>query len=77
MPLGKEFKRRSDVTDSGCETLDSVSSNTTPCQDRENENRDEDENQTQDEWLESLGVENSEIRRINSSQVIVKYTEAC
>ena len=69
MPLRKESKRRSDVTDSGCETLDMSASNTTSQFDQlDEQNLDDEEDETQDEWLQSLGVENSEIRRINSSQ---------
>lgn len=71
MPLKKDSKRRSDTIDSGCDTVDSTLSNTSNF--IENENPDDEEDQTQDEWLESLGVENSEIRKINNSQVIFKY----
>ncbi|CAK9823978.1 Protein downstream neighbor of son homolog [Anthophora retusa] len=67
MPLRKDFKRRSDVSDSGCETLDTTVSNTMLANHVENQYPD-DEDETQDEWLQSLGVENSEIRKINSSQ---------
>ena len=72
MPLRKDSKRRSDVTDSGCDTIDSVASNTTFSY-TENQNLDDEDDETQDEWLQSLGVENSEIRKINNSQVIFKY----
>ncbi|KAK1131981.1 hypothetical protein K0M31_016123 [Melipona bicolor] len=68
MPLRKESKRRSDVTDSGCDTVDSVASNTTLFSYTENQNLDDEDDETQDEWLQSLGVENSEIRKINNSQ---------
>lgn len=69
MPLKKDFKRRSDVTDSGCDSLDvPVSNNTTQSNHSEDQSHD-DEDETQDEWLQSLGVENSEIRKIHSSQV--------
>lgn len=74
MPLRKDSKRRSDITDSGCDTVDSVASNTTLFSYTENQNLDDEEDETQDEWLQSLGVENSEIRKINSSQVIFRYT---
>lgn len=60
MPLKKEYKRASDPTDSGCDTLDSSSSALT---------LNDEEDEAQDKWLQSLGVENSEIRKINSSQV--------
>lgn len=73
MPLRKYSKRRSDVTDSGCDTVDSTISNTTSVTCTENQNLDDEEDETQDEWLQSLGVENSEIRKINSSQVTLKY----
>lgn len=66
MPLKKDSKRRSDTIDSGCDTVDSTLSNASNF--TENENPDDEEDQTQDEWLESLGVENSEIRKINNSQ---------
>ncbi|XP_046832699.1 protein downstream neighbor of son homolog [Vespa crabro] len=59
MPLKKEHKRPSDPTDSGCETLDSSSSALII---------NDEEDEAQDKWLQSLGVENSEIRKINSSQ---------
>nr|XP_050863076.1 protein downstream neighbor of son homolog [Vespula vulgaris] len=59
MPLKIDYKRPSDPTDSGCETLDSNSSVLIP---------NEEEDEAQDKWLQSLGVENSEIRKINSSQ---------
>lgn len=62
MPLKIDYKRPSDPTDSGCETLDSNSSVLIP---------NEEEDEAQDKWLQSLGVENSEIRKINSSQVHV------
>ncbi|XP_033340537.2 humpty dumpty [Megalopta genalis] len=68
MPLRKEFKRRSDVTDSGCDTFDaSTINNATETNHSEDQSVDDDD-ETQDEWLQSLGVENSEIRRIQSSQ---------
>lgn len=63
MPLKMDHKRPSDPTDSGCETLDSNSSIL---------NLNDEEDEAQDKWLQSLGVENSEIRKINSSQVDVK-----
>ncbi|XP_003487471.1 protein downstream neighbor of son homolog [Bombus impatiens] len=64
MPLRKDCKRQSDVTDSGCDTADSATSLSYT----ENQNLDDEEDETQDEWLQSLGVENSEIRKINNSQ---------
>ncbi|XP_034186224.1 humpty dumpty isoform X1 [Osmia lignaria lignaria] len=72
MPLRKELKRYSDGADSGCVTSDlSQSSATTVVNNTEqqNFNDDDDEDEPQDEWLQSLGVENSEIRKINSSKV--------
>ncbi|XP_053980405.1 protein downstream neighbor of son homolog isoform X1 [Hylaeus volcanicus] len=69
MPLRKDFKRRSDAGDSGCETQDSSISNATvQLSHAEDQAPDDDEDETQDEWLQSLGVDNTEIRKINSSQ---------
>lgn len=71
MPLRKDSKRRSDVTDSDSKTADTVS-NTADCQQEINkyeEEEEEEDDETQDAWLESLGVENSEIKKINHSQV--------
>ncbi|XP_071561610.1 protein downstream neighbor of son homolog [Temnothorax nylanderi] len=66
MPLRKDYKRRSDPTDSDSKTAD-VS--TVDCQqESENYEEEEDDDETQDAWLESLGVENSEIKKINHSQ---------
>ncbi|XP_043486917.1 protein downstream neighbor of son homolog isoform X1 [Polistes fuscatus] len=59
MPLKKEHKKTLNLSDSGCETLDSCSSSTV---------LNEEEDEAQDKWLQSLGVENSEIKKINSSQ---------
>ncbi|KAK0178992.1 hypothetical protein PV327_007820 [Microctonus hyperodae] len=69
MPLRPNGKRRSDVTESGYDTLDSNISNS---HDR-NENSDDlknDDNEDEDEenLLESLGIEDSEIRKINKYQ---------
>ncbi|XP_066586454.1 protein downstream neighbor of son homolog isoform X2 [Prorops nasuta] len=70
MPLRKDCKRLSDATDSGFETLDSSSLNITASLLQEDsailDNDDDDE--TQDEWLQSLGVDDSEIKKINSLQ---------
>lgn len=62
MPLKKEFKRRSDATDSGLETLDSCSSHAKDslCDDGS------DDHESQTEWLESLGIEDSELIKISS-----------
>lgn len=69
MPLRKDNKRRSDTGDSGCETLDSCASTATLTANEETDMVvDDEEDEAQDKWLESLGVENSEIRKINSSQ---------
>ncbi|XP_076277143.1 humpty dumpty isoform X2 [Lasioglossum baleicum] len=68
MPLRKDSKRRSDVTDSGCDTLDAPAMTGTESNQSESQSVDDDEDETQDEWLQSLGVENSEIRKIQSSQ---------
>lgn len=71
MPLRKDCKRQSDVTDSGYDTADSATSLSYT----ENQNLDDEEDETQDEWLQSLGVENSEIRKINNSQVILQHVQ--
>lgn len=76
MPLRKDLKRYSDGADSGCVTSDlSQSSATTVVNNTEEQNLkdddDDDEDEPQDEWLQSLGVESSEIRKINSSKVIL------
>ncbi|XP_046492507.1 protein downstream neighbor of son homolog isoform X2 [Neodiprion pinetum] len=69
MPLKKKSKRRSDTTDSGCDTLDSSASNMTNPTDTEHFNdEDEDEDGPADKWLQSLGFEDSEIRKINNLQ---------
>lgn len=65
MPLRKDSKRRSDGGDSATMTTD-VMSNTTNHQ--QDDYEEEEEEETQDAWLKSLGVENSEIKRINYSQ---------
>ncbi|XP_011876128.1 PREDICTED: protein downstream neighbor of son homolog [Vollenhovia emeryi] len=71
MPLRKDSKRRSDVTDTDSKTPDAVS-NTVDCQQESDsgkkEEEEDDDDETQDAWLESLGVENSEIKKINHSQ---------
>ncbi|XP_072765690.1 protein downstream neighbor of son homolog [Anoplolepis gracilipes] len=64
MPLRKDSKRRSDGGDSDLVTTD-VTSNAT---NQQNDYEEEEEEETQDAWLKSLGVENSEIKRINNSQ---------
>lgn len=71
MPLRKDSKRRSDTTDSDPKTADAMS-NTADCQqESDNYEEEEDDDETQDAWLESLGVENSEIKKINHSQVCI------
>lgn len=68
MPLRKDGgKRRSDVTDSGCETLDSSLSDPATTNDEIVQN--EDDEDSEEQWLQSLGIEDSEIRRINTLQV--------
>ncbi|KZC06877.1 Protein downstream neighbor of son like protein [Dufourea novaeangliae] len=71
MPLRKDSKRRSDVTDSGCDTMDLAVSNTNTQSNNSEDQSLDDEDETQDEWLQSLGVDNSEIRKIHSSQARV------
>lgn len=68
MPLRKDSKRRSDITDPDSKTAD-VMSNTVDCQQESENYEEEEDDETQDAWLESLGVENSEIKKINHSQV--------
>lgn len=66
MPLRKDSRRRSDGGDSDSTTTDVIST-----MNRENnceEEDEEEEEETQDAWLKSLGVENSEIKKINNSQ---------
>ncbi|XP_036142477.1 protein downstream neighbor of son homolog isoform X2 [Monomorium pharaonis] len=63
MPLRKDSKKRFDVTDSDSKTAYAVF-NIVDCQ-QENDNYEKEDEETQDAWLESLGVENSEIKKIN------------
>lgn len=77
MPLRKDSKRRSDISDPDSKTADAMS-NTVDCQqeiDKEEEEEDDDD-ETQDAWLESLGVENSEIKKINHSQVCINIAHS-
>ncbi|XP_011633899.1 protein downstream neighbor of son homolog [Pogonomyrmex barbatus] len=67
MPLRKDSKRRSDTGDSDSKTVDTTS-NTVNHQQEDDNYEEEDDDETQDAWLESLGVENSEIKKINHSQ---------
>jgi hypothetical protein len=83
MPLRKStqlFKRMScdSASDTGYETLDSVVddhsqahiSNLSQYADElMDEDEDEDEDESPDDWLESMGVAEEEIRRIRSKQV--------
>ncbi|XP_012273261.1 protein downstream neighbor of son homolog [Orussus abietinus] len=66
MPLRTDSKRRSDTTDSGCDTLD-LSNATAPFNhlDEQREGEEEDD-EPEEKWLQSIGVEDSEIRRINT-----------
>lgn len=76
MPLRKD-KRRSDAgADADGRTADnSVSDPAADSREKAGKKEakeveeDEEEDEAQDAWLESLGIENSEIRRINHSQV--------
>lgn len=74
MPLRKD-KRRSDASDSDNKKADSnvadAATATNPR--RQNDDYEEEEDEAQDAWLESLGIENSEIRKINHSQVRTHY----
>ncbi|EFN79743.1 Protein downstream neighbor of son-like protein, partial [Harpegnathos saltator] len=70
MPLRKDYKRRSGTTDCDSSTADiglSVEGMTNHREEGE-DYEEQDEDEAQDAWLESLGVENSEIRKINYSQ---------
>lgn len=71
MPLRKDHKRRSGTADSDSRTADvSLSNAGTADRQKEADDYEElEEDEAQDAWLESLGVENSEIRKINNSQV--------
>lgn len=70
MPLRKDSKRRSDPADfDSVHTMDTSSVAATADRRQEGDQDEEDEDETQDAWLESLGVDNSEIRKINNSQV--------
>lgn len=60
-------KRRSDITDSGCDTLDSTASNTTGMFDRV-DNDDDANDDDEDNLLESLGIDDLEIKKINKYQ---------
>jgi len=79
MPLRKDSKRRSDIAESDSKTVDATSvidcdrKESDNCKEKDDED-DEDDDETQDAWLESLGIENSEIKKINHSQVCNKYT---
>jgi len=76
MPLRKDSKRRSDTTDSDSKTVDAVS--TKDCQHESNyeKEKEDDDDEAQDAWLESLGVENSEIKKINHSQVRINIVHS-
>lgn len=71
MPLRKYRKRRSRTADCDSRTADTGLSNveTTNRQEEVEDYEELEEDEAQDAWLESLGVENSEIRKINHSQV--------
>ncbi|XP_011314860.1 protein downstream neighbor of son homolog [Fopius arisanus] len=68
MPLRAEEKRRSDTTDSGCDTLDSSTSNTVISTDPVEGERHLHDDEDEDDLLESLGIEDSEIKKINNVQ---------
>lgn len=68
MPLRKDSKRRSADFDS--KPADDSASDTITLDDQEgNAVDDDDDDEAQDALLESLGIENSEILKINHSQV--------
>ncbi|XP_012214884.1 protein downstream neighbor of son homolog isoform X2 [Linepithema humile] len=68
MPLRKDSKRRSDPADFDSNTVDTTSHAETADRRQEGDEDEEDEDEMQDAWLESLGIDNSEIRKINHSQ---------
>ena len=73
MPLRHvDSKRRSDTADSGCETLDSCPLDGTVLPDptQQNEDAAEEDDDNEEQWLHSLGIEDSEIRKINTQQVL-------
>lgn len=81
MPLKKiSVKRKSLDSESGYETLDSVNSETNfqnVKKEKDGENNDdfeddkdaEEDDVSNDKWLESMGLEADEIRRLNTVQV--------
>jgi len=79
MPLKKDSKRRSDMRDSDSKTVDAMS--IMDCDQQESDNckekdDEDDDEETQDAWLESLGIENSEIKKINHSQVCINIVHS-
>lgn len=81
MPLKKtSVKRKSLDSESGYETLDSVNSETNSQnlkrdgasneEDNEEEKDVEEDDVSNDKWLESMGIEAAEIRRLNTVQVL-------
>lgn len=71
MPMRKDGgKRRSDVADTDCDTLD-ASCPTDPAVMTDEMPQDEDDDDSEEQWLQSLGIEDSEIRRINTLQVVI------
>ncbi|XP_032690255.1 protein downstream neighbor of son homolog [Odontomachus brunneus] len=68
MPLRKDYKRRSGTTDCDSRTADLSLLNEGTADHQEEVDDYEELDEAQDAWLKSLGVENSEIRKINHSQ---------
>ncbi|KAK0079009.1 hypothetical protein PV326_009006 [Microctonus aethiopoides] len=69
MPLRQNGKRRSDVTESGYDTLDSTISNSHDrIENSDDLKNDDNEDEDEENLLESLGIEDSEIRKINKYQ---------
>lgn len=69
MPLRQNGKRRSDVTESGYDTLDSSISNSHDrIENSDDLKNDDNEDEDEENLLESLGIEDSEIRKINKYQ---------
>jgi len=67
------------MTDSDSKTVDATS--IIDCDQQESDNckekdDEDDDEETQDAWLESLGIENSEIKKINHSQVCINIVHS-
>ncbi|XP_063989751.1 protein downstream neighbor of son homolog [Diachasmimorpha longicaudata] len=72
MPLKPGRKRRSDTTDSGCDTLESTS-DTIISADAQGDDSNFDDDDGEDDLLASLGIEDSEIKKINNVQKRITF----